>query len=316
MKIIVKQLETIGVIAGSIIGGFIMYLIGEQESLSEIWNDPKLIQNLTISIISVNIFLRIALSSMRWPLRLVPFKQRKLSYYIRLGLCHFVFCGTLLLLVAVLIAYIVLLIFQDTSIMDTAYFKGEIYFVWVAILCLQVVFFMINMMLSLTWPEDPIWEEDWSDNLVYEEEEDYKELLHELQFLRSGLQEEIRLLPAGYVQDVEGISTEDIAYIFSFLKIRELRTVNGEKFSCDSRTVLGWAALLSPEDFFLAGRHLLISRRAVKSVHRLPNYKLELELEPTFEHKRTLSEEVTKEFKSWYYSGDEDREHISTAVCG
>ena len=314
MKTIAKKLKTIGIVTGSIIGGFMMYLIDEQESIREIWNDQHLLRNLSVCIGSVYMFFRFAMYSAKWPLRLVPFKRRTLSYYIYLAICQFLVGGAILFLFSVALSATILYVLHGISIRDTTYFKNEVYFVLMAAMTLQVVFFMINMMRSLNWPEEPIAMEDAHRDTVYDEDEEYVHLLNEVRFLREGLREYIGLLPAGYIPEVEGVSTERVAYIFSYYKTREMRTLEGEKFSCDSRTVMGWAALLPPEDFFLAGRHLLISRSAIKSVTRLPNYKLELELDPPFEHKRSLSEQATKEFKSWYYSGGGNRTDLPSAV--
>ena len=64
--------------------------------------------------------------------------------------------------------------------------------------------------------------------------------------------------------------------------------------------------VLPPNQFFLASRHLIITRKAVKSYKILANYHIELELDPPFHLKTTLSETATRLFKTWYMRGMND----------
>lgn len=277
----------------SIAGGLMMYLINEQESIFEILDDEYLIKDLSVSIASVALFLFVSYQSTTFIFRLVPLDRAKVSHYFWYFMLQFVISGGVSLLTAISSAALIVYLRSGVWLGDTSYFNVDIYFVLLAVVFVQLVLFLIYFFITLIqWQYPPDSTED------YDEQDDYIRLLEEVAVykLEMGNKESEQQ----YLHDLDGIGVDDIAYIYSEHKIRYIQSDTCGKTMFEGCTLSALILLLPPDQFFLASRHLIIARRAVKSANRLPNYHIELELDPPLNLKTRLSEKATKLFKTWY----------------
>ena len=126
-------------------------------------------------------------------------------------------------------------------------------------------------------------------------------MLDEVRVFQLGLGEQQH--ESEYLKELDGIDVADIDYIYSEHRVRYIQSSTRGKTMFDGDTLENLIALLPKEDFFLAARHLIVSRRAIVSSERLADYTILLKLNPPTHLKTKLSELATRLFKSWYHDG-------------
>lgn len=279
----------------SVAGGLMMYLINEQENLFEILDDRYLIKNLIISIVSVALFLFVSYQSSTFIYKMVPLQQSKMAYYLWYFILQFLISGGLSLLTAIGSTALIVYANSGNWLGNTNYFSVDIYFVILSVVFVQLILFLIYFFVTfIRYDKQGVEHVDYVDCL----ESDYIELLQEVAVLQ--LEMGTQLPEKEYLQELDGIDLSEISFISSENKIRYIQSKSRGKTMYDGYTLAELKLMLPPDQFFIATRSLIISRQAVKSYNRLPNYHIELELDSPLHLKIKLSETATKFFKIWY----------------
>lgn len=298
MKRTVKKTMWLVFILLSVAGGLVMYLINEHESLFEILDDQYLLKNLSISIASVALFLLVSYQSSRLVSKFVPYHQSKVAHYSWYFVLQFLISGGLSLFTAIFSAAVIVYANSDRWLGNTSYFSVDIYFVLLSTVFVQIVMFLIYFFVSSVQGRHR------SEKLTLLLESEYIKLLQEVTLHK--LEMDSPAPEKQYLQELDGIDLTDINYIYSEQKIRYIQSEIRGKTMFEGLTLSELIRVLPSDQFFLASRHLIINRSSVKSYRILSNYNIELELDPPFHLKTTLSETVTRFFKTWYMRGTDD----------
>ncbi|MGJ1324877.1 LytTR family DNA-binding domain-containing protein [Sphingobacterium faecium] len=298
MKRTVKKTMWLVFILLSVAGGLVMYLINEHESLFEILDDQDLIKNLSISIASVALFLLVSYQSSTLVLKFVPYDQSKFAHYSWYFILQFLISGGLSLLTAICSAAVTVYANSGRWLGNTSYFSVDIYFVLLSTVFVQIVLFLIYFLVS------SMQRQHRSEKLTMLLESEYIKLLQEVAVRK--LEMDSLAPEKQYLQELDGIDLTDINYIYSEQKIRYIQSEVRGKTMFEGLTLSELIRVLPSDQFFLASRHLIINRSSVKSYRIMSNYNIELELNPPFHLKTTLSETATRLFKAWYTRGKDD----------
>lgn len=292
-----KVLKLIVFLLLIIAGGFIMYLVKEEKSIFDNCNDPFLFKSLFICILSVSTFLLVSYHSRKLVSIILPSRQQKAVHYLQYFILQFLISGGMGVLTAFSTAALIGYAQSSLGFGHTSYFNIDIYFVLLSVVFIQFLFFTVYVFNPVILGSSKARKH----SLL---ESDYINLLHEVDIS----QHEMEGQESGTVNlnAINGIPLDEISYIYSEQKIRYIQSDSQGKSMYEGHTLIELTSLLPPDEFFLAGRHLIVGRKAIKSVRRLPNYHLELELEPPFHLKLSLSESATKLFKIWYMRGMND----------
>ncbi|QQD14256.1 LytTR family transcriptional regulator DNA-binding domain-containing protein [Sphingobacterium sp. UDSM-2020] len=298
MKLSVTLIKWIVLGVLSVAGGLTMYLINENEGIFEIWNDSNLFLNLGSSVFSVALFLVVSYQLAKLAPLILPLKYRTAAYFIRYFCLQILISGGGSLLIAILFAAIIVYSNSGLWLGDTSYFKVDFFFVCLAVIFLQVILFVVYFLFSFK-QVNHIGDEQESDA-----EADYIRLLEEIKVYQLSLGG--KMSETSRLKELQGIDLADVHYIYSERKIRYIQSERYGKTMFDGVTLEQLITMLPKEDFFPAGRHLIVSRKAIASFKRLADYRIELTLDPPFHLKSKLSETATRLFKTWYYDGGVD----------
>lgn len=296
MKLSFRLWKWIVLLILSVVGGFMMYLINEEDGIFEIWQDNNLFVNLGSSIFSVALFLYASYQLAKITPRILPFRKRTVAYYLKFFCLQFLISGGGSLLLA--IAFAAAIVYRNNGIWlgETSYFRVDFFFVCLAVIALQIILFMFYFFCSFQQVHD-----DQNREQDMEQEADYVRLLEEVKVYQLTLGEGLLDIPC--LEKLEGIDVDDIDYIYSEQKMRFIQSKSQGKTMLDGITLEKLIGLLPKEGFFLAGRHLIVSRKAIVSYSRLEDYSIQLILDPPIHLKTKLSETATRLFKTWYHGG-------------
>lgn len=291
----------------SIIGGILMYCIGEDEYPWQMLDDPNLWINLPLAIISVAIYLLFTYASILWVNKRLKSWSSFWNYMQRRLTMQLLYSAIPAIIVAVATAAVIAYFRLDIALWETNYFKVDFYVVlvvtfFIQFLCygIDVVFFIIRNVkankgsLYLNFDNN-----DFENSMYLRSLENVEKAMSLI-----SLQGDSRLQS---VLDSYGIVLNDICYIYSVSKERVIRTPFGNIIDV-KETIEEWGALLPPDDFMLVRRDLVVSRSSVKSFKPRCRKTIEIVLYPLYEFESYLSYEATKAFEVWWGSGAQEKE--------
>lgn len=287
----------------SVLGGVLMYCIGEDEYPWQMLDDPHLWINLPLSIMSVAIYLTFTYASMLWVHNYLKNWTSFWNYMKRRLLIQFVYSAVPAVLVAVVTAATIVFFRLDIALWQTNYFKVDFYVVllttfFIQFLCygLDILFFVIRNLKTSNGSWRPHFDSNDFDNYMY------------LRSLENVQNVGYLISLQGYshletVLESYGITQEDICYIYSVNKERVIRTPVGVIVAVEE-TIEEWAALLPPDDFMMVRRNLLVSRASVKSFKPRCRKTTDIVLHPPYEYESHLSYDASKAFELWWGRGE------------
>lgn len=291
----------------SILGGILMYCIGEEEYPWQMLDDPNLWINLPLAIISVAIYLIFTYISMLWVHKQLKSWTSFWNYMQRRLTMQLLYSAVPAIIVAVATAAVIVYLRLDIALWETSYFKVDFYVVllvtfFIQFLCygIDVVFFMFRNLKANKGSWQPYFDNNDFENSMYLRSLEKVEKATSLLSLQgySHLQS---------ILDSYGIKLGDICYIYSINKERVIRTPNGVIIDV-KETIEEWGALLPPDDFMLVRRDLVVSRSSIKSFKPRCRKTTEIVLQPAYEYESHLSYNASKAFEVWWRRGAQEKE--------
>ncbi|WP_160069124.1 LytTR family transcriptional regulator DNA-binding domain-containing protein [Sphingobacterium bovisgrunnientis] len=286
-------LITLIIFCVSFVGGVLMYAIGEKESLWGIWDDPELFKYLSVSTLTVALYLIYVHRSIVWVNKKVKGDLSSTSFYIKRYGYQLLYSGVGSIILSIFISTIIVWFSQEKLLHQTNYFKVDFYIVLVSSLLIQIIYIVIHFMFS--------WKEYLFNNQIVLLLDDEKYIT----FLNV-IDESRLMLTAGDVDrslnselDKLSISLDDIAYIYSHNKVRFVVCRDECIIPYVDLLLEEWISILPSEDFNAVRRDLIVSKEAVVDAKHLKGSRLELVLDPPYKGKTTLSRVATRYYKSW-----------------
>lgn len=291
----------------SVLGGILMYCIGEDEYPWQMLDDPNLGINLPLAVISVAIYLLFTYASMIWVHKRLRSWTSFWNYMRRRLTMQLLYSAIPAILVAIATAAAIAYLRLDIALWDTNYFKVDFYVVllvtfFIQFLCygMDIVFFIIRNLKVSSGSWRPYFDSNDFENLMY------------LRSMKNiGKAASLISLQGGdhlkSILDSYGIEKDDICYIYSINKERVIRTHLGTIVAV-KETIEEWGVLLPPDDFMVVRRDLVVSRASVISFTPRCRKTTNIVLHPSYEYESHLSYDASKAFGVWWRQGTQEKE--------
>ncbi|TDQ73665.1 LytTR family transcriptional regulator DNA-binding domain-containing protein [Sphingobacterium yanglingense] len=290
----------------SVLGGILMYCIGEDEYPWQMLDDPNLWINLSLAVISVAVYLLFTYASMIWVHKRLKSWTSFWNYMQRRLTAQLLYSAIPAILVAVAMAAAIAYFQFDTALWKTNYFKLDFYVVlivtfFIQFLCygIDIVVFVIRNLKASKGSWRPYFDSDDFENLMYLRS--MKNIGKAVSLISLQGFSHLKSVLDGY-----GIVKDDICYIYSINKERVIRTHLGTIVAV-KETIEEWGALLPPDDFMVVRRDLVVSRASVKSARPRCRKTTNIELDPPYEYDSHLSYDASKAFELWWGKGTKEK---------
>jgi|GEM_PF-1587932 len=313
----------------SAVGGLFLIFAAEQDYPWDIVYDEDFFLNYLGVIFSIFLVLKVQHMTLRKVDRRYPFRNSTRSYFVSRYAAQGLMSALPTFVVAVGLAWILIVLVQGQSIKETSYFKFDIYVVIAGLLSLQIILAFIHYAWTKDQYEEVTLVEEYS--LVQYEADSRKRYIRALPQYKSIIellegavsestyedgecegeakaQEEngtIRLLLGTsrrhktYTKVVTKLPWNDIAYLFSRDESTYYMTWSGDEHMTDC-SLNFLKNYMDKKAFCKVSRHLIVHRAAIVDVKRVGNGRVYLTLEPEWEVDTTLSRDMTRAFKDWY----------------
>jgi len=279
----------------SFVGGLVMYAVGERQTLWQIWADKELSKYLLLSSLSVCIYLLYIHYSTLWVYRRVSWRVINLQYFFICYGGQLLISGLGSIVMALFMASLMSRWYYGLWLHQTSYFNADFYVVLVSTGLLQLFYISLHFFICRQ-------RQDLGIKCQYlAEDKDYRKFRiskgvyditkEQIAESKPHLQEQL---------DNLGIELHDIAYIYSFNKIRFLVMMDSTIIPNIELPLETWAFLLPNDQFLAVRRNLIIAKQTISKEYVIQGSRIGLILHPLFtKGKVTLSRVSTRIYKDW-----------------
>lgn len=297
----------------AVLGGLVMIFAAESDHPLEVVDDPYFILHWLGASLSVYAVFTIQHLTMRLTDRICPFKVRETSYYRRRAMIQFLVSFVPSVLTAIASAWLLVTVIGGVPLNQTSYFLYDIYIVLVALIGMQ--FFKGYQHYEWTrWRQEETenalryqrivafldaWQE-WlatveEDDSALTDESEEEELLTPEEVADEDSSKTLQR----YAKVLEKLDWSTVAVAYSLDKHNFIMDWEGNWQLWDTSLEF-LTEYMDTDNFFDAGRHLIVHRGAIEDVKVLPNSLLKLELIVEIPVKTQLSRIKSREFSYWY----------------